>query len=331
MRRTAFVLACLIPAAAFCPAEPSSPAANAYAQGRELLARRGADDLGAAVQEFARAIAADPTFAPAFSGLAETRALLFDYAGAREAALRALSLDERQAQAHAVLGFVRLHADWDWTGAEGDLRRALEIEPQAATPHLWYAIVLEATGRSEEAMAEARQAVQIEPRKAHVRAGLGYRLYWARRYDEAVEELTAALDLDPALETAHYFVGRARVQQGRFAEARAAFARARKLSPEDPNLKSAMAYLEAKAGRRKESDKVYFEVERLALRGLPFGSQVAGIRLAQGDRDAALRWLERAHEGHEGALVWLKIDPRFDALRGEPRFDAILRRMGLAP
>lgn len=325
------MLTCLIPAALVSHAEPSSPAADAYAQGRELLARRSADDLRAAVQEFARAVAADPTFAPAFAGLAEARALLFDYAGARETALRALVLDERQAQAHAVLGFVRLHADWDWTGAEGDLRRALELDPRAATVRLWHAIVLEATGRSEEAVAEARRAVEIEPRKAHVRAGLGYRLYWARRYDEAVEELTAALELDPDLETAHYFVGRARVQQGRYGEARAAFARARKLAPDDPNLKSAAAYLEARAGRRKESDRLYFEVERLALRGLPFCSQVAGIRLAQGDRDAALRWLEQAYEGHEGSLVWLKIDPRFDALHGEPRFTAILERMRLVP
>jgi len=336
MRKTAFgagfaLLACLIPAAAVSQTDSTSPAAKASARGQELLARRTADDLQAAVREFAQAIAADSTFAPAFAGLAETRALLFDYAGAREAALRALSLDERLAEAHATLGFVRLHADWDWTGAEGDFRRALELDPQAATPRLWYAIVLEATGRSEEAVAEARRAVEIEPRKAYVRAGLGYRLYWARRYDEAVEELTAALDLDPTLETAHYFIGRARVQQNRFAEARAAFARARKLSPEDPNLKSAEAYLEARAGRRKDSDRRYYEVERLAIRGMPFCAQVAGVRAAVGDKDAALRWLEKAHEGHEGSLVWLKVDPRFDSLHGEPRFTAILQRMALSP
>lgn len=321
------LLPCLIPAAALSQSE--SPAAQACARGRELLARRTADDLRAALQEFANAIAADSRYAPAFAGLAETRALLFDYTGAREAALRAVSLDERQAGAHAVLGFVRLHADWDWTGAEGDLRRALELDPGAATPHLWYAIVLEATGRSEEAVAQARRAVELEPGKAHVRAGLGYRLYWARRYDEAVAELEAALALDPSLETAHYFIGRARVQQDRFADARAAFGRARTLAPEDPNLKSAAAYLEARAGRRKESDRLYWEVERLALRGLPFAVQVAGIRLARGDRDAALRWLERAHENHEGSLVWLGIDPRFDDLHAEPRFTAILQKMGL--
>lgn len=304
-------------------------AAAAFAQGQEHLARRTSDDLRAALRDFERAIAADATFAPAFAGLAETQALLYDYPKAREAAQRALALDERLAAAHAVLGFVRLHSDWDWAGAETELRRALELEPQRTTSHLWYAILLEATGRSNEALTEARRAVELAPKDAPVRAGLGYRLYWARRYDEAVAELTAALELDPKLDTAHYFIGRARVQQGRYDEAREAFARARKLAPQDANLQSAEAYLNALAGQRKQAEKTLADIERLALRGLPFNSQVAGLRAALGEKEAALGWLELAHSHHEGALVWLKIDPRFDSLRGEPRFQEILQRMGL--
>lgn len=324
-----------IPAATSVAAQPAetpagTAAAAAHAQGQEHLARRAPDDLRAALRDFERAVAADPGFAPAFAGLAEAHALLYDYPRAREAAEKGLALDERLAPAHAVLGFVRLHADWDWAGAEAALRRAVELEPQRATPRLWYAILLEATGRAEEAVAEARRAAELAPREAPVRAGLGYRLYWARRYDEAVAELTAALELDRTLETAHYFIGRARVQQGRFDDARAAFARARELSPRDANLDSAEAYLEALAGRRNQAERTLAELERLALRNLPFCSQVAGIRAALGDKEAALGWLDLARSRREGAMVWAKIDPRFDALRSEPRFTEILQQMGLA-
>jgi tetratricopeptide (TPR) repeat protein len=332
MRKFAFQAGCalLIVFATVAAAEPPSPAAEAFAKGQEHLGHRTADDLRAATQDFERAINADATFAPAWAGLAEARALLFDYRGAREAALHGIGLDEHLAAAHAVLGFVKLHGDWDWAGAETELRRALELDPQRATPHLWYAIVLEVTGRSADAVQEARKAVELQPREAPMRAGLGYRLYWARRYDEAVTELTAALALDPKLETAQYFLGRARVQQGRYPEARAAFARARELSPKDFNLKSAEAYLDVLTGHRQQAEAVRSEIERLAIRNLPFASQAAALHAALGHKDSALEWLERAQFHHEGPMLWVRIDPRFDSLREEPRFKDLLRRMGLS-
>ena len=316
--------------AATVKAEPSPAVKDAYARGQEHLGGRTAEDLRAALRDFERATTADPSFAPGFAAMAEAHALLYDYPRAREAANRALALDENLAAAHAVLGFVRLHADWDWAGAEAELHRALQLDPQRATPHLWNAILLEVTGHADAALAEARRAVELDPKSAPVHAGLGYRLYWARRYDDAVAELTAALALDPKLETAHYFIGRARVQQGRFDDARAAFARARQLAPKDANLISAGAYLEALAGNREAAEKALPEIEPLAIRGLPFSSQLAGIRTALGDKTAALGWLELAHSGRESALAWLKIDPRFDSLRSEPRFQEILKKMGLA-
>jgi serine/threonine-protein kinase len=309
---------------------PPSPATEAYAQGQGHLARRTSADLLAALQDFERATAADATFAPAFAGLAETQALLFDYPRAREAANRALALDEHLATAHAVLGFVRMHADWDWAGAEGELRRALELESTRATSHLWYAILLEVTSRSGEAVKEARRAADLSPGDARMRAGLGYRLCWARRYDEAVAELTAALGLDPALATAHYFIGRCRIQQGRLDEARAAFTRARQLSPRDANLLSASAYLEALAGKRKEAERILAEMERLAHGGLPFALQIASIHAALGHKAAALDWLESSLSAREGTMVWLKIDPWFESLRGEPRFAEMLQALKLA-
>ena len=323
------IAALQVPAAIASAASETGPSAEAYAQGQAHLASRTAEDLQAAIEDFERALDADASFAPAHAGLAEARALLYDYPGARQAALRALELDERLAAAHAVLGFSLLHGDWDWAGAEKELRRAVELDPQKTTPHLWHAIVLEATGRSDEAVQAARKAVELQPGEANVRAGLGYRLYWARRYDEAVTELTAASKLDANLDTAQYFIGRARVQQGQFKEARAAFDRAREISPKDSNVTSAEAYLDALSGQRKQAQKVLSDLERQANRGLKFSSQIAGLYAALGKKAVALGWLERAQKNHEGALVWIKIDPRFDSLRNEPRFKVILREMKL--
>ncbi len=312
------------------PAENVQPTpAEDTAEGQRLLASRGTADLLAARQRFERAIAGDAKLAPAFAGLAETRALLFDYPGAKEAAEQALALDDHLAAAHAVLAFVRLHKDWDWAGAEAAFQRSLELEPGRAGTHLWRAILLEVTGHAEEAVAEARRAVELAPGRVHVRAGLGFRLFWARRYDEAVKELEAVLKMDPTYETAHYFIGRARVQQRKLDQAQVSYARARKLSPKDANLLSAQGYLDARAGRRDAARKVLTQLERFAAGDLPFASQIAAIHTALGEKEPALEWLQRSFLAHEGALTWIKIDPRFDALHGDSRFKEIVRKMGL--
>jgi adenylate cyclase len=304
-------------------------AEEAVAEGQRLLARRTAADIVAARQRFERAIATDPSFAPGFAGLAEARALFYDYSGAKEAAQQALTLDDGLASAHAVLGFVRLHKDWDWSGAEVELKRALELDPGRATVHLWHGIVLETTGRTDEAVAAARRAVELAPDQANIRAGLGFRLFWAARYDEAIKELEAALKLDPAYGTAHYFIGRARVEQRRYLPAQTAFDRARRLSPKDPNLVSAQGYLYARIGRRDAALRILGELERLAADDQPFASQIAALNLALGNKDIAIEWLRRSYLAHEGALLWVKVDPRFEALRGETGFLEILRKMRL--
>src|SRR5947199_5140307 len=157
MRKIVLQAGCALLIAATAAAEPPTPAAEAFAKGQEHLGHRTANDLRAAVQDFERATAADAAFAPAWAGLAEARALLFDYRGAREAALRGIGLDEHLAAAHAALGFVKLHGDWDFARAETELPRALELDPHRATPHLTYAIVLEVTGRSADAVPDPRK------------------------------------------------------------------------------------------------------------------------------------------------------------------------------
>jgi serine/threonine-protein kinase len=313
---------------ASAPAPAGTPAADTL-EARRLWARRTAPDLAQAEGLLRHALARDPTSAPAHSALADVLALRYDYDGARREALRALELDPDSAEAHASLGFIRLHADWDWPGSEAALGKALALDPDLPQAHLWRAIALEVVGRHGEAVAAAERALELDREAFASRAGLGYRLYWARRYDEAIRALEAALALDPDSTSARYFIARCLVQLGRHEDAAAAFALARALAPHDLNLQGAEAYARAVAGRRAEAAVTLADLAALAGRGLPLASQVAGLHAALGDPQAALRWLERAAEARETPLLWLQVDPRFDPLRAEPRFRDLVRRLGL--
>ena len=298
----------------------SSAAYDSYLEGRILLDRRTARDLRTALEHFDRAIAKDTGCAPALAGRARAHALLFDYSAAREAALAALALDPELAEAHAALGFVRLQADWDRAGAEESLRRAVALDPEDPTAHHWLAICLEVSGRGEEAIAEARKALELEPASRLYQLNLGYRMFWARQYDRAAEQLSKTLTLAPELASAHYFLGRAYVEQGEYAKAADEFEEAEKLSPGDWNLTAARGYLYARSARRGSALGIVGQLERLVARGYPFRSQIASIYTALGDREQALDWLERASEARESPLLWLEVDPRFDPLRSNPRF-----------
>lgn len=301
-----------------------------YLRGREAMSRRGAEDLEAAREHFERSVAADPAFAPGWAGLAGAHALLSDYPSARDAALGALALDDTLAAAHAALGFARLHGEWDWPGAERDLRRALALDPGSATAHHWYAILLEILGRSDAAIASAARALELEPGSGLYELNLGYRLYWARRYPEAIARFREVLERQPGHASAHYFLGRAEAELGSFGPARAALERARNLQPGNLNVDAALAYLDARSGRRDDARRMLRELELLAERGSPLATHAAAVRAALGDAGKALAWLERAYRAHEGPLAWLAVDPRFDGLRERPELRSLLERMGLA-
>lgn len=298
-------------------------------EGRRALGRRDAESLSTALQLFERSIEAEPGFALAWSGLADAHALLGDYEAARRAARRALRLDPDLGEAHASLGFVLLHADWNWATAERHLTRAVELAPEHLNGRLWLAIAREIAGRHEEAVAEARAAVEVASDSPPVIAQLGYRLYWARKYPEAVATLESALELDPALASAHYFVGRALAEQGEHEPALQAFVRADRLSPRDANIAGAVGYLMARWGRPEEARLRLRALEPLAEEGLPVSTQIASILAALGQSDAALGWLERAYRRREGPMAWLAVDPRFEGLGGAPRMVSLLKRMGL--
>jgi tetratricopeptide (TPR) repeat protein len=296
--------------------------------GRAALESRDGAAIRRAAEGFELAAALAPGRACAPAGLATAHALLFDYPRSEVAARAALALDDGNAEACAALGFARLHGAWDRAGARADLDRAVELAPGSARARLWLAIALEVAGETERAVAEARRAAALEPESPVYAAALGHRLFWARRYDEAIAQLERAHALDPSRPTARYFQGRALVQLGDLEGARRSFSRAAEISPGDANLLSAIALLDALAGRRRAALAALAELERLHARGYPFASQIAGVLVALGERARALAWLERALTTREGPLLWLAVDPRFDALRGEERFRELASAAG---
>jgi len=312
---------------------------QAYLVGRFHWNKRTEEGLKKAIEHFEQARAKDPAYALAYAGLADCYALLGDYSylppkeafpKAKAAAARALELDETLAEAHTSLAFVKVQYDWDWPGAEEEYRRALALNPNYATAHQWYSEYLTAMGRHDEALAEIRRAQELDPLSLIIHAVEGRALYFARRYDEAIAQCRQTLAMDPNFGVAYLFLGRACVQAGKHEEAVAAFQKAHELSGGAAVL-AELGHAYAAAGKRAEAQAVLDELEGLRTKGYVTASRMALLAAALGEKEEALAWLDRAYEERSDAIVFLKVEPRYDGLRPEPRFQDLMRRVGLAP
>lgn len=310
-----------------------------YLWGRYYFNARTESALRTAIGYFQRAVARDSSYAPAYAGLAASYNLL----GAiidpptpstlrgKAAAVKALDLDPNLGEAHAALAYDLFMYDGDWPGAERHFRRAIELNPSDATAHHWYSIYLSLTGRHEEALAEIDRALELDPVSLFLRMTLGVRLLMARRYAEAAEHLRAVIDRDPQDGLARGWLGMVYIQQGRAAEAVAELRGAAGLPSRQPWAQEALACAYAAAGRRAEALAILRTSASGAGRRYVQPSWLARAYTALGERDQAFRWLERAYDEHDGWLPWIKVDPAFDGLRSDPRFDRLLQRTGLSP
>ena len=244
---------------------------------------------------------------------------------AREAALKALSLDDRLAEAHASLGIILLWADYDFAAAEREFKRAIELNPNYATAHQWYGSLLISLGNTEEALTEYRRAVEIEPLSVVMNYAYGSCLFYARRYDEAIAQEKKTLELDANSLGAYFWLGYAYVSRGDYAQAVEAFAKSRELGG-DPEVAELMRKNFAKGGWQMFLLGV-LEDRRTA--DSPY--RLAQVHLLLGNKDEAFAQLSKSYDIREPALTRLKVDPRFDALRGDPRFQDLLRRVGFTP
>lgn len=309
-----------------------------YLTGRRHWNQRTPHDLLTAIDYFNRAIDADAAFALAYSGIAESYVLLPAQGigalapneampRARVAAVKALELDPGIADAHTALAYVKLNYDWDWAGAALSFEQARVVRPIDAT--FWRAAFLAATGKPEDAIAEAKSAAALDPLSGIVSAGLSWMYHLAARFDDERREAEKALELNPRLAMAHWRLASALTALGRQQEAIEAQRRAVMHSGGSADMLAALSYVLARAGQHAEARETLDELLKTATTKYVSSLSVSLAHLALGDRTRALAALEAAHEERAWGLAFIGVEPFFDALRPEPRFSALLQRMRL--
>jgi serine/threonine protein kinase/tetratricopeptide (TPR) repeat protein len=317
----------------------STEAYQLYLKGRYYWNKRTEEGLHRAIEYFSEATERDRNYALAHAGLADSYILLGEfgllpareaYAKAREAATKALELDETLAEAHNALAILKGDYDWDWPGAEREFRRAIELNPGYATAHQWYGEMLSELGRHEEALAEIKRARQLDPLSLIINAAIGKTLLYAGREDLAIEQLRKTLEIDPNFAHAHQFLGYAYVRKGEFAEAIAEFQRAIALSPNFTQYQAGLGHAYARAGKSGEARNLLYELKELSKRRYVSWCDFAAIYAGLGEKDQAFACLEKAYEQRDTKLVTRgNLNPLLDPLRSDPRFADLLRRIGL--
>ena len=309
---------------------------DAYLKGRFYWNKRDAEGFQKAIEYFQEAIDIDPRFAPAYAGLADCYTLLssFDmlpsgeaHPKARTMARKALEIDPNLAEAYASLGVVRHAYDWDWAGASEAFQRAIELNPSYATAYHWHALHLAGTGQFEQALQEMRRARLLDPLSLIINTELGRVLYSARRYDEATEQLQETLAFDPHFVPARIWLARVYLQRNMLEEAIEIL---RTVASMENGGSTALALLGASyaaAGKTTHAMEIVQTLEQLSDQRHVSPVSIALVHANLGHPDEAFAWLEKAFEQRSAYLRLLKVDPVFDPLRSDPRFQDLLTRM----
>ncbi len=317
----------------------SVEAHHLYLKGRTFWHRRFRGQLQQALECFEQAIALDQRFAPAYTGLADCYSTLGVWAfappasvfpKARELARRALEIDDALAEAHASLAFVNTFFDWDWEAAGRGFARAVALNPGSATTRLWNGHYLSIIGRFDEAFAEMRVAQDLDPLSPVVGANVGWTCTLAHQYERAIDELRAVLGFDPANGLAHFYLGYALAEAGHPRDAIRSFEKALEETGGMPWLAESIAWLRGLAGDRASTRVALEEAARRMQVGYVPASALAFLHLGLGDDLAVLDWLEKGLAEHDALMVWIAFMPAFDRLHGHPRYEALLRALGLA-
>jgi TolB-like protein/DNA-binding winged helix-turn-helix (wHTH) protein/Tfp pilus assembly protein PilF len=308
-----------------------------YLKGRYFWNKRTKDGFRQAADYFQQSIASDPNYARAYAGLADTYALMSSWnfipqteaiPKARAAALRAMQLDDSLAEAHTSLGLIAENYDYDWQTAEKEYRRAIQLDPQYATAHQWYAECLAFQGRFPEALEESERARQLDPLSLIIATDHAAILYFARQYDRAIEQFRAVLAMEPNFERAHMVVY-PYVEKGMFPEALAETSKWR--HGDGGPVSEVEAYVYGRWGKQQQAERALAQWKRESL-GRPVATTLAALEayVATGRNEEALALLEKSYREHANLVTSLKVEPALDPLRGDRRFQELLRRLGLS-
>lgn len=322
------------------PITPDSyEAYDLYLKGLYFWNKRSPEGLEKAVNYFQKAVNKDPSNARAYAGLADSYALIGGYTGvppvgfvekARAASQRAIELDDSLAEAHTARAVVAQNLDWDWKTAEQEYRRAIELDPNYATAHHWFAEYLALMGRFGEASVEIEQARILDPLSLIIASDHGVMLYYARQYDQAIEQFRTVLEMDPTYARAGT-IDLVYLEKGMYPEAQADFEKRRSLYNENPWYVGLSIYIDARSGRTVEARNSLVRLQQMNrthhIDPLIFTYAYMGFN----DKTQALNFLEKAYGEHSVSLTALKVDPLYDPIRNEPRFRKLLLHMGLAP
>ena len=310
-----------------------------YLKGRYWWNKANEEGIRKGIEYFQQAIAKDPGYAQPYAGLADSYAILAGggvvppkeaYPKAKEAAQKALEIDDTLAEAHIPLAVVKAGYDWDLPGSEDEFRRAIALNPSSARAHQAYGLILlGSTGRFEEAIVELKRALELDPLSPLISTNLGTVLFHARRYDQAIEQDRKVLELDPNFLAAEFFLGETYVQKSMYKEGIAELEKALAISPGYTPVLSGIGYAYAVAGIRAEAQKMLDKLNELSKQKYVPAVSRAIIYAGLGEKDKAFEWLEKGYE--ERSTYGIKADPAYDPLRSDPRFADLLRRMNLQP
>ena len=319
---------------------PLDPRAHEeYLKGRFFWNKRTENGYLDAIDHFLRAIQIDPQYPEPYAGLADAYALLGSLGGAsiprreamnnaRSIARKALELDPTIAEAHTSVAFVLMHYDWDFAAAEQEYLRAIDLNPNYATAHQWYAANLAATGRTDAALAELRHAQELDPLSLIISADIGEHLGWARRYEDAAAQLQSTLRMDPNFLLAHLDLASVFIYQQKYPEAVDQARKALELAPSSLWAECVLGAAYAGDGQRAKAQKVMERIQRFP-HSKEAALHLAIIATGLGDKDAAFHWLQVARDQRSGSLIMMKITPYWDPLCSDPRFASLVHDVGL--
>jgi TolB-like protein/Tfp pilus assembly protein PilF len=309
---------------------------NLYRQGRYYAEKFSQDGFKKALGFYQQAIEKDPHFALAYAGMADNYVLAADlyippreaFPKAKEAALKAIELDDNLAEAHASLGFVHFHYDWDWVAAENEFKRALALNPQSAQAHIHYTDYLVGLGRFNEAYDQGRHALEIDPVSPLSNLVLGWAFLSGGRIDDAIQQFSKAVELNPNDVLARTWLGRAYLTKGMAQRAIEEMEVAHRGEPDEPLVLGLLGYGYAVTGRRADALKTLETLDEMEKKHYVSGIARVYVYAGLGDKDKAFEWLEKAYQERSDSLAWFRKAPESKSLQADPRFAVLMRKIG---